>query len=389
MLCAVFVFHGFTLSVSAADETILVSDMSVTMHRTETVDGVTTWNKYDFTDGNTEIGGKNVHWFKATNPAFYASGGQKITTLFDSGEIAAGHEYEMSFFAGLNFNMRFNIRIFLDGAAIYNHDFSSAGSLAKVNVKFTAPAEITNNAQIQVVMTIPEGSGYGSDGKNAYFYISENLEFTDLTENPTWLQKILKKFTELGDTIGGFFNGLGNRIGGFFSNLSNSMSEWFAEQKQKIQDFSDSVGQWFDDLKLKIETAFQSAIDEIKSWFIPHEGYFDEYAATWKDWATEHLGVLIQIPEITIDVLRRLGSILETNSYTFTFPEISLPVDGKTYVFVEAQTVDMDYWLNGNQTVGYMYDIYTVMIWALFVFALFKYAKVLEDTIFGTSESGD
>lgn len=386
LLFTFVLLFGAVIPASAADETIFVSDMSATLQRTETVDGVTTWYDFDFTDGNTQIGGKNVHWFKAINPAFYASGGKKITTLFDTGEIAAGHEYEMSFYAGLNFNMRFNILIILDGAPIYNHDFNSAGSLSKVNVKFNAPAEITDNAQIQVVMTIPEGSGYGADGKNAYFYISENLEFTDLTENPTWLQKILKKFQELGETIGGFFTGLGNRIGGFFTNLTNSISQWFAEQKQQIQDFFNGVKQWFQELGDRIQQFFvdlyNDIVEGLKSLFIPSEGYFDNKKTELENFATEHFGAMYQAPVVMVDMIKKFTT-MSPKEPAITLPAIQFDFQGTRYVLTE----DIRYtfsWVNDKgHMLYYFYQFYRGFVTVLMFVWFGNYCVNKYNEVFG------
>ncbi len=248
LLAVVCLLSYCSFSVFAADETILVSDMGVTMSR-EVIEGSSTIStNFAFNEGTLTKNGMLVHWFMAKDPAYYASGGQKITTLYDYGDLAAGHEYEMTFHAGLNFNARYNIQIFVDRTKIYDHDFSSGGSLSKVNVKFNAPNEITDSARIQVVMTISGNYGYGAGGETVHYYFSENLEFTDLTENPTWLQKILKKFTELGDTIGGFFRSLGDRIGGFFDDLAESIKGKFNDLKTWIENLGNNIKQWFKDL---------------------------------------------------------------------------------------------------------------------------------------------
>lgn len=380
--------------------------MSSDMYTSTNTGSGTVLKDYDYTDGVETYNGQVIHWFKAVDPAFYNSGSYKLLVNSQSVELAPGHDYEMNFFTGLSWKGEYTVTIRIVGYGdVFSKDYQcSATSYTNITrVRFTAPDSLNNFSRFIIEISVPEKYQYGSAGENARFMISENFELQDRTDDPSWLYKILKKFDEIGDYLSGVgqsitsgFTNLGNKIGSFFDSLEQSVSdwfsdvgEWFEEQKQKIQDFSDSVGQWFEDLKLKIENSFQAAVDEVKSWFIPHEGYFDEYAAVWKEWAAEHFGVLVQIPEIFIDVLDRLSGVISTNSYTFTFPEISLPIAGKTYVFVQEQTVDMDYWLNGSQTVGYLYDIYTVIVWSVFVFALFKYAQVLETTILGVREYGE
>lgn len=333
--------------------------------------------------------------FSNTNPNYYNSGRQKMVVLTDYLTISPDTQYSVNFAHTLNFNARYTIDVYVvaygNGVKripIFSETYSggnwSAPNYSDFSFKInSADLGTSYKCRLYIEHSILSQYGYGSDGSDVYQLIQREIEIVD--DDVGWLVKILNAIRAIPSKIGGFFETLRQSISDWFDDVG----EWFEEQKQKIQDFSDSVGQWFEDLKLKIENTFQAAVDEVKSWFIPHEGYFDEYAAVWEEWAAEHFGVLMQIPEIFMDVLDRLSGVVSTNSYTFTFPEISLPIAGKTYVFVQEQVVNMDYWLNGSQTVGYLYDIYTVIVWSIFVFALFKYAQVLETTILGVREYGE
>lgn len=353
------------------------------------------WTLLDGTE-NRRYNGKIVlcHWYRAAEPSFYDTSGGKMLIAYEYAGLAAGHDYELSFISGLNYNASFTVTVWLGTNTVFKHEFKAftdpdGSNLSKINVRFTAPDSIVNTEKIMIEISVPKQYQYGSNGESAKFLISEEIIVSDLTENPTWLYKILKKFDEIGDwfdslgrSISSGFTNLGNKIGGFFESMQNAVGDWFADQLQKIQDFSDSVGNWFEDLKLKIETAFQETVDEIKSWFIPHEGYFDEYKAEWEAWASEHFGVLVQVPDLLIELFHRLGGLMSYNSYSFTFPEISVPIGGKNYVFVNEQIVDMSYWLNGQSTTRYLYDVYTLCVFAVFAFALIKYTDKVYDHMF-------
>ncbi len=347
---------------------------------------------YEYTDGIETYNGQLIHWFKAVDPAFYNKGSYKLLVNSQSVALAPGHDYEMNFFTGLSWRGEYTVTIRIVGHGdVFTHDYQcTETSYTNITrVRFTAPESLNNTSRFIIEISVPEKYQYGSAGENARFMISENFELQDRTDNPSWLYKILKKFDDIGNwfdnlgrSISSGLTNLGNKIGGLFESMQNAVGAWFQDQIQKIQDFSDSVGDWFEDLKLKIETAFQETVDEIKSWFIPHEGYFDEYKAEWEAWASEHFGVLVQVPDLLIELFHRLGGLMSYNSYSFTFPEISVPIGGKNYVFVNEQIVDMSYWLNGQSTTRYLYDVYTLCVFAVFAFALIKYTDKVYDHMF-------
>lgn len=346
---------------------------------TDTGSGINIKN-YDFVDGTETHGGILLHWFSAVDRNFYNAGSNKVVSTYDYSNLVAGHEYELIFNTYLNIMSDYTIVVKLGlGNVVFEQKIPKSGYVQKVTAKFVAPDVVTNSTRLTIELTCDSNQSYGSNSQDMQvkYMISEKVELTDLTENPSWLGKILQKFIDLGDSIGGFIDSLKQSISDWFANVG----EWFEEQKQKIQDFSDSVGQWFEDLKLKIENTFQAAVDEIKSWFIPSDGFMEKYNDKWLNWCEEHFGVLVQFPEILVDLVHRLSDVMSPNSYAFTFPEISVPIAGRTYVFVEEQTVDMSFWLNGQTTTKYLYDVYTLCVYAIFIFALFKYIQHIDEKI--------
>lgn len=373
-----------------------VSDMSVFMQREYLVDGLPHHDSYGFVDGIENVNGVNVHWYSATDPSYYASGGKKLTNVVDTTGFTAGHEYEMVFYTGSNYSMppagiSYHLRIRIDGNLVYDELILPTDKIAKTSFHFTMPDVVSTETRVNIEMEVPEKFAIGSTGSfvgKVKYYVSEDIIFTDLTENPSWLGKILQRFSDLGDsirnlgtTIGNFFTNLGESIGGFFKDLWTNIKQKFDDLKQWFNELGDRISGFFDDLKLKIETTFRNAIDEIKSWFIPSDGFLEKYNDKWLNWCDEHFGVLVQFPEILVDLIHRLNDVMSPNSYVFAFPEISVPIAGRTYVFVEEQTVDMSFWLNGQTTTKYLYNVYTVCVYAIFIFALFKYIQHIDEKI--------
>lgn len=262
LLVIVSLLSFCSFSTYADDSTLLLSDMGATMSREVTEGSSTVTYNYQFTDGTVTRGGILMHWYTANDPAFYASGGTKLTTVYGYNGLSAGHEYEMTFHTSINYNGRYTIQVFVDSNKLFESDFSG-DSNKKINVKFTAPEAITDSTRIMIRYLVGSNYGYGASGQNVRYFISENLQFSDLTENPSWLGKILNKFSEigqsisnLGTTIGNFFTNLGESIGGFFKDLWANIKQKFDDLKTWIDGLGENIKQWFIDLGNDISEFF-------------------------------------------------------------------------------------------------------------------------------------
>ena len=384
VLLVVFLFLSFSVTSFADDEILEVSQMGVTMQRQVIEGSSTVTYNYAYTDGTLTRNGILLHWFSAKDPSFYASGGKKLTTVYDYGNLAAGHEYEMTFYTGVSFAASYNIRVFVGSEKVFDNDFSSTSGISKNNVKLTTPSAITNSTRIQIVMTVPEQFNYGANGETVRYYFSENLDFTDLTENPKWLTKIKQWFLDLGDKVGGFFTSLGDRISGFFTDLKTDIGKWFSEQGQKIKDFYDGVKQWFIDLGDKIKQSFidlyNDIIEGLKSLFIPADGYFDSKKTELETFSNEHFGAMYQAPSVMADLIKKFLT-LSPKQPSITMPAIQFDFDGKRYVFSESITYSFAWVNDSSHMLYYFYKFYrgfvTVLLFVWFGnFCINKYNEV-------------
>lgn len=264
LLIVVSLLSFCSFSVYADDFTINVSNMVKTMYReVDNGQGGTTQDYFKFTEGTETRNGVLCHWFIASDPAFYNANARKVTATFTTAEVMAGHEYEVEFYAGFNFRASYKVTVTLGGSEVCNFDFTNVDGLSKVSAKFTAPSSVTGGAQLKIVLSLNEDFSYGSAGQSAKFLISEEVKFTDLTENPSWLGKILNKFSEvgqsirnLGTTIGNFFTNLGESIGGFFKDLWANIKQKFDDLKTWIDGLGEDINQWFIDLGNDISEFF-------------------------------------------------------------------------------------------------------------------------------------
>lgn len=263
LLVVISLLSFCSFSVCAEDVTMNASDMSVLMGRQVTTSDGTSTDYYSFTDGIEDVNGVDVHWYSANDSAYYASGAKKLMQAFDYAGFTAGHEYEMKFYTGSNYSsgapngISYYLRIRIDGNLVYE-EYVYPNKIYETSMHFTMPDVVSSDTRVNIEMEIPEKYAIGSSdpfvGKVKY-YVSEEIKFTDLTENPSWLGKILQKFSDLGDsirnlgtTIGRFFTDLGERIGGFFSDLLANIKQKFDDLKTWIDGLGENIKQWFIDL---------------------------------------------------------------------------------------------------------------------------------------------
>lgn len=381
LLCCCLLFSALCLSVSAEDAALVLSDLTTQMKR-EVVEGSSTVTySYSYNEGIVNRYGQQMHWFHAQNPDFYKSGGTKIVLSGGELGLAAGHEYEFTFYTDINVSMAYSVCVLLDG----NRLFEDTGlkGFQKISVKFTAPDTIRDNSRISIIYSVAKEYNYGAGGEGVNYYISEHLEFFDRTDNPSWLGKIKQWFQDLGDKIGNFFSVLADRIGGFFTDLSNSISQWFQEQKKQIQEFFNGVKQWFQELGDRISGYFtdlyNDLIEGLKSLFIPADGYFDAYMQKTKDWAAERFGFLYTAGDLMVSMVNDLKGLLR-DEYTFVLPAARFTLNGQTYTLWDEYTVPMGEYLQNNY-MKFAYGTYKTLLGSVFAFALFKYAEKVFDKV--------
>ena len=263
-LVSIFLLSCFLLSFcpfSVYADDLHADDFSVLLGRqTNNSAGGTTTDYFTFTTESLKSNGIQCNYYKPVNySGFWPQGATKIISAFQSPSLIAGHEYQLSFATGVNFNAKTKIEVYLNSTLIYSDTINGTGA-KKISINFKAPDFATSDTSIRIECSIGEGYGYGAAGQNAGFLLSKNIGFNDNTDNPGWLGKILEKFTALGDRIGSFFtnlsdniseffNSLGDRISGFFTDLKDNLTEKFNNLKQWFIGLGDSIGEFFEMLK--------------------------------------------------------------------------------------------------------------------------------------------
>lgn len=248
-LVSIFLLSCFLLSfcpLSVYADDLHADDFNVLLGRqTNNSAGGTTTDYFTFTTESLKSNGIECNYYKPVNySGFWPQGATKIISAFQSPSLIAGHEYQLSFATGVNFNANTKIEVYLNSTLIYSDSIKGTGA-KKISINFKAPDFATSDTSIRIECSIGEAYSYGSAGQNAGFLLSKNIGFNDNTDNPGWLGKILEKFTALGDRIGSFFTNLSDNI----SDLKDNLTEKFNNLKQWFIDLGDSIGEFFEMLK--------------------------------------------------------------------------------------------------------------------------------------------
>lgn len=173
-----------------------------------------------------------------------------------------------------------------------------------------------------------------------------------------WLQGIWDSIKEIPTKIGQFITTLGDRIRDFFSNLG------------------DRIGNFFTDLW-----------ERIKAFFLPSDGFFDTYSASFKQFVSDHFGFLADFPKELSLLFDTVVSFEPADPPYIDFPEIKLPMPGKTYTILERQRYTFDFL--GNQPWSTLYSAYQAFVWLAYCLMLINLIRRKYAVVFGGSANAD
>ena len=372
MLCFLFLF---SVPSFAADD-LHADDFNVLLGRqTNNSAGGTTTDYFTFTTESLKSNGIECNYYKPVNySGFWPVGATKIISAFQSPSLVAGHEYQLSFATGVNFNAKTKIEVYLNSTLIYSDTINGAGA-KKISINFKAPDFATSDTSIRIECSIGEAYHYGEKGQNAGFLLSKNIGFNDNTDNPGWLGKILEKFTALGDRISGFFSSLTSSISEFFSSLGDRISGFFADLKEKLSTFFSELGD-------RIKGFFVQLVEDIKSLFIPPDDYFSRLQTQLDTFCTEHLGALYQGPTVLINLIKKVLSI-SPDEPSITMPAIQFYWKGKLIQLTEPIQYSFSWVSDSSHPLYTFYKFYRgFSIVSMFV-AFLAYLRHKYITIFG------
>lgn len=245
--------------------------------------------------------------------------------------------------------------VFRSTAVKHSGDNTTASTRLKVDYNFT-PADIgLLNSIIEYV------KGIFSDIQDLPNKISDF--FADLKNNLSSLfADVGEWFSQLGDNLKQWFESVGE----WFSQLGDNLKQWFED-----------VGNWFSELFSNISAFFTGLWDDFTEWFkslfIPRDGYFSEMFNLFGEWLSDHLGFLAQSADVITSLIDTISNLDGSSSGVIVFPEIRLPFLDNPLI-MERQEFDLLSYINSISVLKQIYQIYQLIVTALFTFLFVKYA---------------
>lgn len=369
--------------------------MSTTLYAVSS-DGTvsTSYTQYLVTSERT-VYGVLLYGFGSSNRDYYAAGRSRQVAVSDYLTISPDRQYSMRFSHMLNINLSYNISVYV---VVYSN-----GSVKKIPVydeKFSGNSSTLNTSDFSFKLSSTDlgssyrcrlyiehtfsGGSYGSSSTDMQVYQLLQKYITIVDDDVGWLVKIYNAIKAIPSNLSGFFSSLGDRISGFFSDLKTNMGNWFAEQGQKIQDFSNGVKQWFKELGDRIQGFFvdlyNDIIEGLKSLFIPADGYFESKKTELETFCIEHFGALYQAPDVMLDFVVKLTTI-SPKVPSITMPAIQFDFQGVRYVLCESIIYSFSWVNDSSNALFYFYKFYrgfaTLLLFLFFGnFCIKKYNEV-------------
>ena len=242
-------------------------------------------------------------------------------------------------------------------------------------IRYTSDADLSKRANIDFSLSCEVIDSNKSLLNSIIEYIKEI--FNSLKELPTKIQSF---FTDLKNNMSAWFDDVGEWFSELKDNISawfSDVGEWFTQLGDNLKQWFDDVGNWFSELFTNISNFFTDLwdgfIEWFKSLFFPRDGYFTELLNFFNEWILAHFGFLAQAANIIISLIETISNLDGTTTGIIIFPEIRLPFLDNP-LLMEQQEFDLLSYINSISVLKQIYEIYQVIVTALFIFFFVKYA---------------
>lgn len=209
-----------------------------------------------------------------------------------------------------------------------------------------------------------------------------NTEFTNLKSNLT------TNFDNLRSTLSSRFDKVDNfltEIRDFFHNLYWDLVGGTCGagdvHSSLFERLGDRIRGFFEDLKVKIDIKVEEIKTAIHDFFVPPEGFFEEWKANFDLMLSENLGFIYETPDLITGFVTLAKNILDTDTEpSIIFPEISFELPGEygceINLFEETE-VDLSFLSESDVFSFLYYEAYPALLHVIFILALIGYAKYI------------
>lgn len=353
------------------------------------------------------LNGTHFNRIYNTNSDYYKAGFTKNVITSNNFTVKANHTYSVNFKTRMDSAVKYSLRCYIyvydgNGNAIDTiilYDFTSNG-VAQTNdhtfdfnlSRSQLPAGYS--LKFGITQTVPQQFGY------QWKWLITDISYTDNDDNTGLLNTIITAigvvwnsikdtaadirtgFSNLGTTIANKFSELGTKISNSFDNLN----QWLTSVKDsivgKLAEVKDGINNKLQELKDKLAQQIAQIKEDIRSLFVPSDGYFNDKRGELDTFFNEHFGALYQGPTILVNLIKKLVTITPQEP-GITFPAIEFMWQGKKVSLTEPIHYSFSWVNDAAHPLHFAYIFYrgfvTVAMFVAFVTYLKnKYSYIFE-----------
>lgn len=196
------------------------------------------------------------------------------------------------------------------------------------------------------------------------------------------VQGIKNGLSSLGDRIGNFFDDFKSNWNAGIESIKSKLKEFSDNITSKIEDIKNSISNKIDEIKNSITKKIEDIKEEIKSWFIPSDGYFESKKTELENFCTEHFGALYQVPDLMIEFIKKFTT-MSPKQPSITLPAIQFDFQGKRYVLSESITYSFSWVNDKSHMLYYFYQFYRGFVSCVLFFGFANYCLKKYNEVFG------
>ena len=335
-----------------------------------------------------------------TNQEFYKIGQTKNTLVSNKFKVKKNHTYTVDFKTCMDSSVAYDVNclVFIyDGNGhitdrLNLYHYSSDKSTYKIithNFDFNlSSSDLPAGYQLQFVVAMTVGSEYGYPWK----WLITDISYTDTDDTRGLLNSIISSigvvwnsikdtasdirngFSNLGNTISSKFSELGTKIANSFDNLN----QWLISVKDsivgKLAEVKDGINNKLQELKDKLAQQIAQIKEDIRSLFVPSDGYFSNKRGELDTFFNEHFGALYQGPTILVNLIKKLVTI-SPQEPGITLPAIEFMWQGKKVSLTEPIHYSFAWVNDSTHPLHFAYTFYRGFVTVAMFIAFVTYLK--------------
>lgn len=397
-------FSLFSVPSFAADynsNTLILSDGQVLMFNQSGNNDAVDYTSSIVIDRAT-VSGSDVLYNRIynNNAEYYKTGYSKFVTFTNNFTVKSNHTYNVNFKSCINSNIHYNLDIFVfvyDGnhnvtKRIPLYSYTSDGvaySVSDHNFDFNlSKSDLPAGYSLQFAIIVESSQKAG----NYFKFLITDVNYTDTDDSTGLLNTIISAigvvwnsikdtaadirtgFSNLGTTISNKFSELGNKISNSFDNLN----QWLISVKDsivgKLTEVKDGINNKLQELKDKLAQQIAQIKEDIRSLFVPSDGYFNDKRGELDTFFNEHFGALYQGPTILVNLIKKLVTI-SPQEPGITLPAIEFMWQGKKVSLTEPIHYSFSWVNDAAHPLHFAYTFYRGFITVVMFVAFVTYLK--------------